>query len=76
VSIDAHRTIEAIWRIESPKKASRTTLVLAELAPDEPEVHALAALMEIQASRTRARVAPSGEPILLLEQDRLQRSAR
>src|SRR4029453_17859944 len=44
--------------------------ILAELAPDEPEVHGLAALMEIQASRTRARVGPSGEPILLLDQNR------
>jgi len=43
---------------------------LAELTPDEPEVHALVALMEIQASRTRARTGLSGEPILLLEQDR------
>ncbi len=42
----------------------------AELAPNEPEVHGLVALMEIQASRTRARVGPSGEPILLLDQDR------
>ncbi|HEV8020786.1 MAG TPA: sigma-70 family RNA polymerase sigma factor [Candidatus Lustribacter sp.] len=50
--------------------ALRLGRVLAELAPDEPEVHALAALMEIQASRTRARVGPSGEPILLLDQDR------
>ena len=38
--------------------------------PDEAEVHGLVALMEIQASRTKARVGPSGEPILLLEQDR------
>jgi predicted RNA polymerase sigma factor len=38
--------------------------------PKEPEVHGLVALMEIQASRSRARVGPSGEPILLLEQDR------
>jgi predicted RNA polymerase sigma factor len=50
--------------------ALRLGRVLAELTPDEPEVHALVALMEIQASRTRARVGPSGEPILLLEQDR------
>ena len=50
--------------------ALRLGRVLAELTPEEPEVHALVALMEIQASRTRARVAPSGEPILLLEQDR------
>ena len=44
--------------------------MLAELAPDEPEVHGLVALMEVQASRTRARVAANGEPVLLLEQDR------
>ena len=44
--------------------------VLAGLAPNEPEVHGLIALMEIQASRSHARVSPSGEPILLLEQDR------
>ena len=50
--------------------ALRLGRVLAELAPDEPEVHALVALMEIQASRTRARVGPSGDAILLLDQDR------
>ena len=50
--------------------ALRLGRVLAELAPAEPEVHALVALMEIQASRTRARVGSSGEPILLLDQDR------
>ena len=50
--------------------ALRLGRVLAELAPDEPEVHGLVALMEIQASRSRARVGPDGEPILLLEQDR------
>jgi predicted RNA polymerase sigma factor len=44
--------------------------VLAELAPQEPEVHGLVALMEIQASRIRARVGASGEPILLLDQNR------
>jgi RNA polymerase sigma-70 factor (ECF subfamily) len=44
--------------------------VLAELAPGESEVHGLVALMEIQASRARARVSPSGEPILLPDQDR------
>jgi RNA polymerase sigma factor (sigma-70 family) len=50
--------------------ALRLGRVLAELAPDEPEVHGLVALMEIQASRIGARVSPSGEPILLLNQDR------
>jgi predicted RNA polymerase sigma factor len=44
--------------------------MLAELAPDEPEVHGLVALMEIQASRLRARTGAGGEPILLLDQDR------
>src|SRR2546426_12359793 len=50
--------------------ALRLGRILAELMPDEPEVHALVGLMEIQASRLRARVGPSGEPILLLDQDR------
>jgi RNA polymerase sigma-70 factor (ECF subfamily) len=50
--------------------ALRLGRILAELAPQEPEVHGLVALMEIQASRSRARISPSGEPILLLEQDR------
>jgi len=50
--------------------ALRLGRVLAELAPQEPEVHGLVALMEIQASRLRARAGPNGEPVLLLEQDR------
>ena len=50
--------------------ALRLGRVLAGLVPAEPEVHALVALMEIQASRSRARVDASGEPILLLDQDR------
>jgi RNA polymerase sigma factor (sigma-70 family) len=50
--------------------ALRLGRTLAELVPAEPEVHGLVALMEIQASRLRARVAPSGEPVLLLDQDR------
>jgi RNA polymerase sigma factor (sigma-70 family) len=50
--------------------ALRLGRVLAELAPREPEVHGLVALMEIQASRTGARIGPTGEPILLLQQDR------
>jgi RNA polymerase sigma factor (sigma-70 family) len=50
--------------------ALRLGRILADLAPSDPEVHGLAALMEIQASRLRARVGPSGEPILLLDQDR------
>ncbi len=50
--------------------ALRLGRILAELAPAEAEVHGLVALMEIQASRIRARVGPEGEPILLLDQDR------
>src|SRR5579859_5051024 len=42
----------------------------AELVPQEPEVHGLVALLEIQASRLRARVGPSGEPIVLFDQNR------
>jgi len=53
-------------------EALRLGRILAELASQEPEVHSLVALMEIQASRAKARVGPSGEPILLLEQDRAQ----
>jgi RNA polymerase sigma factor (sigma-70 family) len=50
--------------------ALRLGRILAGLVPDEPEVHGLVALMEIQASRANARTGPSGEPILLLDQDR------
>ena len=50
--------------------ALRLGRILAELAPQEPEVHGLVALMEIQASRSAARVSQSGEPILLLDQNR------
>jgi len=50
--------------------ALRLGRILAELIPNEPEVHGLVALMEIQASRSRARIGPSGEPIQLLEQNR------
>jgi RNA polymerase sigma-70 factor, ECF subfamily len=50
--------------------ALRLGRILATLAPEEPEVHGLVALMEIQASRSRARVGPAGEPILLLDQNR------
>lgn len=52
------------------EEALRLGRVLAGLAPLEPEVHALVALMEIQASRAAARLGPDGEPVLLLEQDR------
>ncbi len=51
-------------------EALRLGRMLAELSPAEPEVHGLAALMEIQASRMRARLSPAGEPIPLLEQNR------
>jgi RNA polymerase sigma-70 factor, ECF subfamily len=51
-------------------EALRLGRVLAELAPREPEVHGLVALMEIQASRLRARTSPRGKPVLLLDQDR------
>ena len=51
------------------EEALRLGRILASLAP-EPEVHGLVALMEIQASRTKARTGPSGEPVLLLDQDR------
>jgi len=54
------------------EEALRLGRVLAGLAPREPEVHGLVALMEIQASRSRARVNGKGEPILLLEQNRAQ----
>jgi predicted RNA polymerase sigma factor len=57
-------------RLSLCEDALRLGRVLAGLAPDEPEVHGLVALMEIQASRSRARVGPNGEPILLLEQNR------
>jgi predicted RNA polymerase sigma factor len=52
------------------EEALRLGRILAELAPLEPEVHGLVALMEIQASRARARVGQNGEPILLLDQNR------
>jgi RNA polymerase sigma-70 factor (ECF subfamily) len=52
------------------EEALRLGRILAGLAPEEPEVHGLVALMEIQASRSRARVGPSGEPVLLFDQDR------
>jgi predicted RNA polymerase sigma factor len=52
------------------EEAIRLGRILAEIAPTEPEVHGVVALMEIHASRLRARVGPSGEPVLLLDQDR------
>jgi RNA polymerase sigma factor (sigma-70 family) len=57
-------------RPELCAEAMRLGRVLARLTPGEAEVHGLVALMEIQASRARARVSPTGEPILLLDQDR------
>jgi RNA polymerase sigma factor (sigma-70 family) len=57
-------------RPELCQDALRLGRILAELVPAEPEVHGLVALMEIQASRSRARVGPKGEPVLLLDQDR------
>jgi predicted RNA polymerase sigma factor len=53
-------------------EALRLGRILAELAPRDPEVHGLVALMEVQASRLKARVGPGGEPILLLDQNRAQ----
>ena len=52
------------------EEALRLGRILAELAPAEPEVHGLVALMEIQASRLGARTGPDGEPVLLLDQNR------
>jgi RNA polymerase sigma factor (sigma-70 family) len=57
-------------RPELIEEALRLGRILAELLPGEPEVHSLVALMELQASRLRARIGPSGEPVLLLDQDR------
>jgi len=54
------------------EEALRLGRIVAELSPEEPEVHGLVALMEIQASRSRARVGAAGEPVLLLEQNRSQ----
>jgi RNA polymerase sigma factor (sigma-70 family) len=63
-------TGEAWLRPELCEDALRLGRILAELVPNEAEVHGLVALMEIQASRLRARVGPSGEPVLLLDQNR------
>jgi RNA polymerase sigma-70 factor, ECF subfamily len=57
-------------RVSLCEEGLRIGRILAELEPHEPEVHGLVALMEIQASRSRARVGPGGEPILLLDQNR------
>ncbi len=61
---------EAWMRPQLCDQALRLGRILVGLVPHEPEVHALVALMELQASRTRARTGPTGEPILLLDQDR------
>jgi len=64
-------TVGENWvRPQLCEEALRLGRILAELAPAQPEVHGLVALMEIQASRLKARVGPGGEPILLLDQDR------
>ena len=57
-------------RPELLEEALRLGRMLAALLPREPEVHGLSALMELQASRARARIGPDGEPVLLLDQDR------
>jgi predicted RNA polymerase sigma factor len=59
-----------VLRPELVEDALRVGRILAGLVPEEPEVHGLVALMELQASRMRARVRSDGEPILLLDQDR------
>jgi RNA polymerase sigma-70 factor, ECF subfamily len=61
---------EELIRPELIEEALRLGRILAELLPQEPEVHGLVALMELQASRSPARTGPSGEPVLLLDQDR------
>ena len=61
---------ERLTRPELMEEALRLGRILAELLPREAEVHGLAALMELQASRTRARISPSGDQVLLLDQDR------
>lgn len=59
-----------VLRPQLVEDALRVGRILAGLMPDEPDVHGLLALMELQASRMRARIDASGEPILLLDQDR------
>jgi RNA polymerase sigma-70 factor (ECF subfamily) len=61
---------EKLIRPELMEEALRLARILAALLPDESEAHGLAALMELQASRTRARISPSGDQVLLLDQDR------
>jgi RNA polymerase sigma-70 factor (ECF subfamily) len=61
---------DELIRPELMEEALRLGRILAELLPREAEVHGLVALMELQASRTRARLSPTGEQVLLLDQDR------
>jgi RNA polymerase sigma factor (sigma-70 family) len=61
---------DELIRPELMEEALRLGRILAELLPREAEVHGLVALMELQASRTRARISPSGQQVLLLDQDR------
>jgi RNA polymerase sigma factor (sigma-70 family) len=61
---------ETWMRTDLAHEAVRLARVLAALVPDEPEVHGLLALLELQASRFAARVGPDGEPVLLADQDR------
>jgi RNA polymerase sigma-70 factor, ECF subfamily len=61
---------DGLVRPELIEEALRLGRILAELLPREAEIHGLVALMELQASRTRARIAPSGKQVLLLDQDR------
>ncbi|WP_241004282.1 RNA polymerase sigma factor [Conexibacter sp. SYSU D00693] len=64
-------TVGEDWmRLDLVQEALRLGRLLAGVAPGEPEVHGLVALMELQASRSRARVGPDGAPVLLLDQDR------
>ncbi len=63
---------EDLMRPGLSEDALRLGRILAELTPTEPEVHGLVALMEIQASRARARVNSTGEPVLLFDQNRAQ----
>jgi len=69
--VETNVTAGDAWlRPELCEDALRLGRILAELMPNEAEVHGLVALMEIQASRLRARVGPAGEPVLLLDQNR------
>jgi RNA polymerase sigma-70 factor (ECF subfamily) len=61
---------DRLIRPELMEEALRLGRILAELLPREAEVHGLVALMELQASRTRARISPAGDQVVLLEQDR------